>query len=196
VDAAGSVAVKAGLFVATDTPQSVKAAFDYAVVVDPLAGACDLRRNLRLSEIMYDPLGGNDYEFVELVNVGTAPLDLAGVRFTAGIDYIFAPALLDPNQCLVVARNQAAFSERYDVTGMHLAPGDYSGKLDNAGETIELSDPNGSVILSVTYGTSGAWPRAANGQGRSLEVIDPAGSLNDPANWRASRQVNGSPGTL
>jgi len=36
VDAASSLAAKVGMFVATDTPQTVKVAFDYAILADPL----------------------------------------------------------------------------------------------------------------------------------------------------------------
>src|SRR5207237_4503544 len=41
---------------------------------------------------------------------------------------------------------------------------------------------------------AGPWPSAANGTGASLEIIDPNGDANDPANWRASSAVNGTPG--
>src|SRR6185436_11536584 len=33
-----------------------------------------------------------------------------------------------------------------------------------------------------------------DGRGYSLEVVDPMGDPADPANWRGSAQVNGSPG--
>jgi hypothetical protein len=46
----------------------------------------------------------------------------------------------------------------------------------------------------VTYGVGGTWPSLLDGQG-SLTLIDPAGNPDDPANWRASSQTNGSPGT-
>jgi len=38
VDAARNVAAKVGMFIATDTPQTVKVAFDYAILVDPNSG--------------------------------------------------------------------------------------------------------------------------------------------------------------
>ncbi len=190
---AGSAGAKAGMFLATDTAQRIKTEFDYAILIDPSATS-DLRENLRISEIMYNPVGGSDYEFVELVNLGNGALDLTGVRFTAGIDYTFGPTTLGPKQFLVVVKSQTAFASRYNTAGLNLAPGNYGGRLDNAGETIELSDTNGVVFLSVTYGTSGAWPIEADGSGSSLEAIDPSANLNDPVNWRASPEASGSPG--
>jgi len=190
---AGTAALRGGLFASTDTPQRLLVAFDYALLVDP-AATSELRENLRISEIMYDPIGGGDFEFVELYNIGDTPLDLTGVVFSDGIDYTFGDTVLLPRQRLVVVKNQAAFATRYDTSLLQVAPGEFAGQLSNSGETIELSDPLGVVILSVTYGTSLPWPEGAAGGGRSLELLDPAGNLNDGANWRDSADENGSPG--
>ncbi len=192
--ASGEPATKGGLFVATDTPQIIRAAFDYALLVDSSATS-DLRENLRLSEIMYNPEGGLEFEYVELVNIGDTTLDLTGVHFTDGVTYTFGSTRLGPRQYLVVPYYDQAFAARYSTAGVNLAPGGFApSRLNNAGETIELSDAQGAVILSVTYGSSGVWPAEADGGGSSLEVVDPAGNLNDPANWRASPESNGSPG--
>jgi hypothetical protein len=190
---ADTSAIRGGLFVSTDTPQAVKSLFDYVILIDPSA-TTDLRQNLRISEIMYNPVGGGDYEFVELVNLGAGVLDLSGVRFSAGIDYTFGRTVLGPRQYLIVAKNQAAFASRYSTSGVTLAPGEFLGQLNNAGETLELSDSNGVVFLSVTYGDAGLWPVEADGSGSSLEAISPGGNLNAPSNWRASPEAGGSPG--
>ncbi|HEY0456615.1 MAG TPA: lamin tail domain-containing protein, partial [Verrucomicrobiae bacterium] len=44
------------------------------------------------------------------------------------------------------------------------------------------------------YQITGGWPSATFGQGNSLEIIDPNGDPDDPANWRASSVQNGTPG--
>src|SRR5207237_6493037 len=49
-------------------------------------------------------------------------------------------------------------------------------------------------IISVDYSPSGPWPAAANGGGRSLEIIGPNGDAADPANWQASALFDGTPG--
>jgi hypothetical protein len=38
------------------------------------------------------------------------------------------------------------------------------------------------------------WQPSTDGQGRSLEIADPANDPSDPLNWRASRRIGGTPG--
>jgi hypothetical protein len=71
----------------------------------------------------------------------------------------------------------------------------YSGKLDNSGERITLLGPLGETIEDFTYDDESPWPLAADGNGSSLEIIDPLGDPADPASWRASYFADGSPGT-
>jgi hypothetical protein len=79
--------------------------------------------------------------------------------------------------------------------GIYLAADGFGGaNLSNSGETISLLDAGGGVILSFSYGDASPWPAAADGQGPSLELIDPLGSPGNPANWRASAAPGGSPG--
>ena len=56
--------------------------------------------NIRITEVMYDPPDGNDAEFIEVRNISdTLTLDLLGVRFTEGVDFVFpnATATTKPN---------------------------------------------------------------------------------------------------
>ena len=164
----------------------------------------DQQRYLRVTEIMYNPAEGGSfdneqYEFVELKNIGTTALKLDGVKFTDGISYTFQDGrnlMLAAGACIVIARNQAAFTSRYGST-INLAPGTYAGSLDNAGETIRLDDRTSSTILEFAY--SDDWFAATDGQGYSLTIKNPASSdldsWNHPGSWRASPQKNGSPGS-
>src|SRR5204862_6333390 len=70
----------------------------------------------------------------------------------------------------------------------------FGGKLANSGEKISLFDSHNILVLSVDYQPAGGWPTAAAGGGYSIEIIDPNGDPDDPANWRASVAVNGTPG--
>ena len=47
----------------------------------------------------------------------------------------------------------------------------------------------------LTYGDTAAWPPEADGTGYSLTLINPLShpDSNQPANWRSSRTLNGSP---
>src|SRR6185503_1251395 len=53
-----------------------------------------LRTNLVFNEIMYNPPGdgaidGDEFEFVELKNIGSTPLNLTGLYFSEGITFAF-----------------------------------------------------------------------------------------------------------
>jgi hypothetical protein len=147
-----------------------------------------------LSEIMYNPVGGNTNEFVELHNVGTNAVDVGGWYFTDGITYTFpAPSVMGADAYLVVAVNRSSFTALYpDVT--NLAAGVYVGQLSNQGEKVAFADTANNVIFSVTYNNKEPWPLAAAGLGSSLVLADPFTSADNPSNWVASAQLNGSPG--
>jgi hypothetical protein len=136
--------------------------------------------NIIFSEIHYHPVPGGT-AFIELMNLGTSPVDLSGCRFTQGITYTFPnPTILQPGARLVVDGTQ------------------FSGDLSNDGETITLTQPDGiTVIRSVTYSDTAPWPAGPDGSGPSLVLIYPQGNpdLNDPSNWRASTANGGSPGS-
>ena len=149
---------------------------------------------VQITELMYQPFGGDAYEFLELRNVSSQPFDLSGASF-GGINFIFPEGSKIPgNAYWILASNAdpAGFAKRYPA----LQPfGYFSGKLSNSGERISLTARNGATLLAFTYRDNAGWPKAANGSGPSLEPINPAGPLNDPANWTASTISIGTPGS-
>lgn len=148
---------------------------------------------LRLTEIMYNPPGGDPYEFLEVQNIGAQSLNLGGFSFQ-GLTYTFpGGTVLAPGAVLLLANgaNPAQFATRYPGAVVF---GYYSGSLDNGGERIAILDTNGRTVTAVHYDDAAGWPTAADGGGYSLEVIDPRGDPSAPANWRASASPNGTPG--
>jgi hypothetical protein len=158
---------------------------------------------LAVTEIMFDPApasagtkDNDSFEFIELKNVGAAPLNLIGFRFTSGIDFTFsatnALTTLGAGQYCVLVSDLAAFESRYpEVT--HIA-GQYSGRLNNSGDRLYLEGPLQEPILDFTYGD---WYPATQGLGFSLVIRDenaPFNTWNDPASWRPSAAPGGSPG--
>lgn len=153
----------------------------------------DVGLPLRFTEIMYHPVGGDAFEFVELQNLGGVALDVTGFSLT-GVDYVFPlRTVLNPGQFVVLASSlgPASFSARY---GGLTPDGYFNGSLANGGERLELRDREGRTVTSVTYSDDTAWPSRADGQGASLEVIDADANPNDPANWFARSIPDGSPG--
>ena len=159
---------------------------------------------LALTEIMYHPAapasGTNDtedYEFIELKNTGAQALNLVGFRFTNGITFTFtatnAITNLGPGQYVVLVANRTAFASRYPaVTNI---AGQYTGHLDNSGERLYLEGPLKEPILDFAY--SDSWYPTTDGQGFSLVIRNEAAPLStwtNPASWRPSTVLNGSPG--
>ncbi len=148
---------------------------------------------LRITEIMYNPVGGDAYEFLEVQNVGALPLEVGGLGFE-GLTYVFPDGtILEPGAVLLLANdaNPAQFAARYPSAVVF---GYFDGSLDNGGERIAILDRNAQTVTTVHYDDEAGWPATADGGGYSLEVIDPRGDPNAPANWRASSSVNGTPG--
>ncbi|MCZ6795764.1 MAG: CotH kinase family protein, partial [Planctomycetota bacterium] len=170
---------------------------DATFVLDPSA--------LRITEVMYNPppspdgfFGNDQFEFIELQNVGGEPLGVAGVRLAGGVDFAFPtdeiPEDLAPGAFVLVVRNLEAFASRYDTQGLRIA-GEYTGALSNAGELIVLRDPVGEALLDFVY--SDTWQPSTDGAGRSLVAADPGApraAWRGRAGWRASRREGGSPG--
>ncbi len=150
-------------------------------------------RSISVSELNYNPLGGGDYEFIELINSGTASVALTGARFTNGIDYTFSTMVLQPGQRVVVCGQRSEFQERHGSVAQ-LVSGAFGGNLRDEGEEISLVSASGVLLFQFTYDSTGAWPSRAAGLGSSMEVIDPNGDLSDPRNWRSSAEYHGSPG--
>jgi hypothetical protein len=150
---------------------------------------------IRITELMYNPVGGDVYQFIELQNIGATPVKMSGFSLD-GVTYVFpAGTILAPGGVLVLAPNDnpSAFASRYPGV---VVSGYYSGHLAHSGQRIALLDQNGNTVIAVNYKNSGGWPTTANGGGYSLEIINPNGDPDDPANWRASAAVNGSPGIV
>jgi hypothetical protein len=151
---------------------------------------------------MYNPIGGSDYEFIELKNLGPQTLDLTGVTFDAGVTFDFTTspaATLAPDEFILIVNNRTEFESRYG-TDLNIAD-EYQGNLSNGGENIRLQEFYNGTIVEFQYNDSRGWPQSADGAGHSLVPLAGAlpeasdGSLDFPGNFRASTYINGSPGS-
>lgn len=154
--------------------------------------------NLVISEIFYNPPGASeDSEFIELMNISSETISLAGVDFTGGISFSFpVDATLAPGERLLLVSDLAGFEAAFG-TGLPVA-GVYSGQLNNGGEGILLLGRDRLPIQDFSYDDRLPWPSSADGEGFSLTIAGPNFNPDsgDPASWRASTAPGGSPGTL
>ncbi|MDG2125447.1 MAG: CotH kinase family protein, partial [Verrucomicrobiales bacterium] len=146
---------------------------------------------LVISEIHYNPEGTDSLEFVELKNIGTAPIGLDGLTFSAGIKFTFSSGTVQPGGLLVIVKDPDAFTTAHPEIPI---AGTFTGSLDNAGERLTLSEPGGRTVFSVGYNDKGKWPSSADGDGFSLVLSNPA-DPDSPSSWRSGAFVGGTPGS-
>lgn len=166
--------------------------------------------NLVISEFNYNPVaseaeatagfGDQDFEWIELMNISSGPVELTSCRFDDGITFDFSTnssvQTLAAGARMVIASNAAAFAVRHPgvpVAGTFQS----ASNLSNGGERLELLAANGNPIFDFTYDDVSPWPTSPDAGGHSLVLINPQTDP-DPAvaaNWRASFAPGGSPGT-
>lgn len=155
--------------------------------------ATRLGMGLVVSEVMYHPAeGGGMFEFIELYNNRAVFEDLTGYAFTNGIEYMFEPGtIVGPKEYLVVACDPAALEAAYEISSVH---GPFTGRLDNDGERIELSNGNGEIVISFQYNDGRPWPASADGAGHSLILSKLSGDPEEASSWSPSTFIGGTPG--
>lgn len=184
-----------------ETWSALSTATFHAATIPPSA------TNLIVTELHYHPsepsateaaAGVNDadrFEFIELKNVGSEPVDLSGSRFVSGIRYIFAEGtLITPGQRLLLVNDSAAAALRYPGV---LVSGEFGGNLSNSGERILLVDEDDRAVFDFSYDDDAPWPSRADGGGFSLQRIDEFSSEADAAastTWTVSLNPGGTPG--
>ena len=177
-------------------------------------------QSIKISELMYSPTaatpaeiaagytsidGAQDFEFIEVTNTGAQTLPLSGLQFTNGVTFTFPNVSVAPGAYMVVASDTAAFALRYGAQLQSqfggnwqnlIVAGQFTGHLNNAGEEVQLTAPNGGVLADFTY--SHDWYAQTDGGGFSLTVRDPLESnalLNSSTGWQPSGAPAGTPGT-
>jgi hypothetical protein len=146
------------------TPPNPFVGGEWTYLIDPNASFAD---KVLISEIMFNPLGGRVAdEWVELQNVGSDLINLAGWHFTRGLDFTFPNVSLPAGGYLVVAADLAAFRAQYP--GVTNVVGGWTGRLANNDETLELATALGEVVNRVHYASEGDWARRERGHGADV----------------------------
>ncbi|HYE30461.1 MAG TPA: lamin tail domain-containing protein, partial [Methylomirabilota bacterium] len=96
---------------------------------------------LAITEVMYNPPDGSPYEFIELHNFGSIPLDIGGFSLE-GVTFTFPfGTTLEAGAVLVIASGSSpsAFASRYPNVRVG---GYFEDSLSNGGERIAVVDRN------------------------------------------------------
>lgn len=178
--------------------------------------------SVAISEIMYHPFNDtyleDEHEFVELHNISSEAVSVAGWRLYVGeTERFIVPngTNIGPVGYLVVARNRERLLA---VSAYSLDPqfvvGDYSGGLDNEGGRIAVVDGQGNLQDAVEYDNEAPWPVSADAlsakddecpaegdtgdshqfMGRSLERYNFSLPSSSPHSWEASPVDGATPG--
>ena len=192
------VAGDGGLFVSTDEAKALRVSFDYLMLSSDDSSS-STNEDIIVSEIMYNPLGGSAYEFIELHNRGNANINLNDYSFAQGQpveEFLFPDVTINSGDYLLLVANRASFLERYGLGLDSKIIGVWSsGKLNNNGEEIRFLDSAGNVVLNFAYNDNDSWPALPDSEGYSLSFNN-TNSVNtsDGALWAASSIVGGTPG--
>ena len=153
-----------------------------------------------INEIHYDPdIKTELVEFVELYNVGTTDVNLAGWYLNGGISYEFpAGSTLPADGYIIVAYRPAHIDSKWSG-GRFGVPADLlfgpfdGGKLANDGERIELRNADGEVMDRVDYQLGFPWPTVGDavptnqpGSGHSIQLVNPLLDNDLAGSWRSA----------
>ncbi len=162
-----------------------------------MAAACLSRADstVMFNEIMYHPAGDETaLEWVELHNTMAVDMDISGWSLAGGISYTFPEgSVVRGGGFVVVAGNPAALAAAAQIP---MPAGPFEGRLENAGERLDLLNNNGRLMDCVTYRDREPWPVSADGSGASLAKLRPASASREPGNWAPSAVSGGTPGKV
>jgi hypothetical protein len=151
-----------------------------------------------INEINYNSAADYDVQdWVELVNNTGFTMDLSGWQFKDSDDsHVFVipeQTVLANGEFIVLAEDTAIFNDYFpDVDNV---VGNLNFGLSGGGELIRLYNPNGDLIDQVTYDDDDPWPDEPDGDGPTLELINPNEDNALPINWSASDGY-GTPGGI
>ena len=148
------------------------------------------RAQLVINEIHYNPpeAGTDVNEFIEIYNAGASAVDMTGYSL-GGVSFTFPSFTLNAGEYVVLAVNALEFENTHGFAPDFV----FGGALLNTGETVTLFDASAATVDAVTYGNSAPWPSGPNGNGPSLELLNPAFDNSQAVNWGASTVTNGTP---
>ncbi|MCF7804559.1 MAG: lamin tail domain-containing protein [Candidatus Marinimicrobia bacterium] len=145
---------------------------------------------LRINEIMYTPDDGEP-EWIEMVNVGDKPVNLAGwqVRDAAGntAGYSLYDRRVSPGHYIVIAGDSTLTEYYLDLPDSLICPVSDFPTLNNSGDSMVIIPPAGKPHDALEYQSS--WGGNA---GESLERRNIYAPATDASNWRTSQSEDGA----
>lgn len=147
---------------------------------------------ITVTEVMYNPAGSQEHEYIELHNPNSYAVDVSGWSISGSVSMTLpGGSVLPANGYAVIVANDKEFRDEYG--GGVLVFGEYDGRLSNGSGILAINQGNRTVVRAL-YGSSGLWPSATNGQGKSLSLIRVTANTATPQCWAPSLGNGGTPG--
>ncbi|MBK6963629.1 MAG: CotH kinase family protein [Bacteroidales bacterium] len=153
--------------------------------------------SLVIHEINYNSAAGFDPgDWVEFYNPHGYDLDISNWVFKDEDDlHIFTFAegtVIEPFGLIVVANDMFAFHNLFPDVVNYTGPMGYG--LSGSGELLRLYDETGALIDTVHYDDNLPWPLEPDGNGPTLELINPGLDNALGESWKTSGEPHGTPG--
>ncbi len=149
---------------------------------------------LIITEIMYNAASDDSdaLEFLEIYNNGMSTLALGGITVNdeGNFKFTFSEQSLAPGEIVLLATDKVSADVFYGTTFLDMPQG-ISNALGNGGELLQIKNSNGTVISEVEYSDDVPWPTQADGDGPSLELLNPDDDFNNGTNWIAATNLVG-----
>jgi len=140
----------------------------------------------------------NPDDWIELYNPNQYTLDLSNWFLkdddNNNIFIIPSNTFIEENDFLVICRNINKFINLFSNTTN--AIGNINYGLSASGDMVRLYNQFGIVIDSVYYDDDKPWPSEADGNGSTLELINPQLNNTLPQSWVSSATDYGTPGLI
>lgn len=146
-----------------------------------------------ISEVMYDPAGGNEHEYVELYNSGSTAVDLTGYKIDDAVGS--GGSASDPLTGSIPAGGTAVLI-RVDGTrvrsnyenawgsSINFIDGTSWPGFTNGGEQVTLLDASDAVVAQIFYESASPWP--GSNDSASIYLKDVSLDPTDGSNWALS----------
>lgn len=149
--------------------------------------------DVQINEIMADvnpvPVSVPAYEYLELYNNTSFPINLSGWTLSDATSSVAIPniTILPDSFYVLTSTAAASFFSGISVAGISSFP-----SLNDAGDNMTLKDANGNIMSSAFYDLSWYHDAVKENGGWSIEqVINPNNSCGAASNWKASVDAGG-----
>tara|TARA_Y100000817_G_C16855640_1_gene543878 strand:+ start:402 stop:2813 length:2412 start_codon:yes stop_codon:yes gene_type:complete len=187
----------------------IRASNEEALAVDPRKAQKDFYhyvvgdQTLPDSTIMINEINYNSSDeidpgdWVELYNPSASVIDISGYQFKdEDDDHIFLipnETMIEGHSFLVLCNDTSSFKTIFPEVNSYVGNLDFG--FSGGGELLRLYNANNSLVDTVSYDDSDPWPVEPDGNGPTLELINPNLDNAVADSWAASNDF-GTPGEV